>query len=220
MWFFIQSKTTVVAMWFVLVCPWHGSEVHGSLNIQTSSLNTTDRAGCAFSVEFILPFKALCSSPHTLLSLMAQFGEGGLTQATKNLQHSVFLPQVGLSSEEKLGPAPILTPPQSQTHVREARAHSYAPLKELPPFDHMRIYHSYMLLIASCQGSQGVFIFMDAHSVTYPCLFMHLVKITQGYLGSTNLINPSITVSKVDTITKQTNYKCYGCMHMNTVLYV
>ncbi|KAJ4930358.1 hypothetical protein JOQ06_019362 [Pogonophryne albipinna] len=45
-----------------------------------------------------------------------EFGEGGLTQATKNLQHSVFLPPVGLSSEEKLGPAPILTPPQSQTH--------------------------------------------------------------------------------------------------------
>lgn len=69
--------------------------------------------------EFILPFKALCSYPHTLLSLVPSFGEGGLTRATKNLQHSGFLPQVGPSSEAKLGTAPVLTPSQTKNaHTR------------------------------------------------------------------------------------------------------
>lgn len=41
---------TVVALWFVLVFPWHGSEVHGSLKMNTSQLNTAVKAGSAFSL--------------------------------------------------------------------------------------------------------------------------------------------------------------------------
>lgn len=69
---------TVVALWFVLVFPWHGSEVHGSLKMNTSQLNTAVKADL-LSLSFFLFREASLfylskpsALPHTLFSLSCQ----------------------------------------------------------------------------------------------------------------------------------------------------
>lgn len=149
--------------------------------------------------EFILPFRALCSYPHTLLSLVPSFGEGGLTRATKNLQHSGFLPQVGLSSEAKLGMAPVLTPSQTKRHTLEESSHTQSRKIYLSSTLWGNVHHvSAGWSSTSCQGC--VFIFLDAHSVTSPCLFMHAGgNNTCSYLGSTIFIKLLPVFCKWDT---------------------
>lgn len=66
---------TVVALWFVLVFPWHGSEVHGSLEMKASQLSTVVGDGSAFSLTGSLFREASLfylsepsALPHTLFS--------------------------------------------------------------------------------------------------------------------------------------------------------
>lgn len=146
--------------------------------IKKSQSNTVDGAGSAVSLFrrwVYFTFQSPLLLPKHSSFSRANPGEGGLTRATKNLQHSGFLPQVGLSSEAKLGTTPALTPSQTQTHMLgEAHAHSCA------------AYLSWKLLTFGVMCVCGL-IFKSVSRVCFNifgCTFYHLSLSIYAYWGN------------------------------------
>lgn len=161
--------------------------------MKTSQSNTVDRTGSAFSL-FRRRVYFTFQSP-LLLPTRSSFSRARLWRRrsnTGNQKPAALLIFCHRLDWAKLGTAPVLTPSQTQTGVCVGGSCTFiCSLLIVKASSFLMICALWFVFASSsyssCQGC--VLIFMDAHSVTSPCLFMHVGKITQGYLGSTVLIN-------------------------------
>lgn len=100
--------------------------------------------------------------------------------------------------------APVLTPSQTQTQTHEGGPCTFTCGLLTVKASYFRVKCAFVTCVCkqtvtSCQGS--VFVFMDAHSVTSACLFMHVGENnTWGYLESAVLINLSPLCHKPSTL--------------------
>lgn len=177
MWFCIQSKVTVVALWFVLVFPlawvrgpWEPeNEV---MSVKFSSAFSLFRRGVYFTFQSPLLFPTHSS-----------FSRAKLRRRRSN------------TGDQK--PAALRIFATGWTELRGEAGHgsSARALSNTNTLLLVQLIKSFLLLVKcifimcvcklivkSCQGCK-VFIFMEAHSVTSPCLFMHVGKIIHGLFG-------------------------------------
>lgn len=165
---------TVVALWFVLVFPWHRSEVHGSLKTKTSQSNRVDGAGSAFSL-FRRWVYFTFQSP-LLLPTHSSFSGAKLWRRRSNTgnQKPAALRIFATGWTElrgKVGHGSCAHTLSNKKAHTWGKAHIHSHVKSIYPLWGNVHHVSAGWSSTSCQGC--VFIFLDAHSVTSPRLFMH-----------------------------------------------